>query len=121
MNLAQQWIAVTTAALSSPSNPVHEISLLTPEQQKKLEERNNKTKKEYDALKKRLTAHEVVEQYTCTKYPDNIAVHDPLMNIELTYKELNGVANALATKLRCVALEKPKSRTALAVKKKISR
>lgn len=103
VQLAQQWVAVTSAALSTPSAPVHEISLLTKEQQKILEERNQKTLREFDALKEKLTAHQIVEK-AVARWPGNPAVSDPLTGVSLTYEQLNSVANALAKKLRSLAL-----------------
>jgi amino acid adenylation domain-containing protein len=76
--------------VSNPSQPIHDLPLLTPQEKHQLLIEWNDTKVDYPADK---TIHQLFEEQV-KKTPNNIAARDA--KNQLTYKELNERSNQLA-------------------------
>lgn len=96
--LAKQWLQILQSVTQEFNQPIKALSLLTPEEQKKMVFDWNQTAVDYSRDK---TIHQLFEEQV-EKTPDHIAV--VYANEKITYQELNKRANQLAHYLKHLGL-----------------
>ncbi len=99
--LANHFVRIMESIVNQPEQPLSHISLITPEDEKRITQEWNATQRNFPAM----AVHDLIEMQA-EKQPDKIAVVSN--NVQISYGELNEQANSIAAYLQQKGIGKGK-------------